>query len=123
MTSAPPCLREFDVGEHEFRVKIEGSDKVITCQKNEALLIAMERQGYAKIPVGCRNGGCGICKIRVVEGEFEVGKMSIKHVSAEEREKNFTLACKTFPKTDLLFAVVRRKGRVIDADALGFGKY
>lgn len=111
------------MGDQKFQVRIEGSDKVIACQKDESLLTAMERQGYAKIPVGCRNGGCGICKIRVIEGEFDTGKMSIKHVSQEERERNFSLACKTFPKTDLLFEVVHRKGRVIDADALGFERY
>lgn len=102
-----------------FQVRVEGSDKVITCRPDEPLLIAMERQGYANIPVGCRKGGCGVCKIRVTAGEFEVGKMSIKHVSEQERHKNFSLACKTFPKSDLLFALHKRKGRVIDTGALG----
>lgn len=97
-----------------FQVKIEGSARTFTCQENEPLLIAMERQGYAKVPIGCRKGGCGICKIRVTNGVFETGKMSIKHVSTEEKEGNFSLACKTFPRSNLKFAVVRRKSQIIN---------
>ena len=101
-----------------FRVKVEGSDKDISCHEDEALLIAMERQGYAKVPVGCRQGGCGVCKIRVTKGEFETGKMSIRHVSADERENNFSLACKTFPRSDLTFTVEKQQNKVINTKAL-----
>lgn len=88
-----------------FQVTIEGSDKVMTCQENEPLLIALARQGYLEVPVGCRQGGCGVCKIRVMEGEFKTGKMSVKHVPQAERKFNYTLACKTFPKSDLTIIV------------------
>jgi len=88
-----------------FRVSLEDSNKVITCPANETLLKAMARQGITEIPVGCRNGGCGVCKIRVIKGEYETGKMSIKHVSMIERDFNFTLSCRTFPKSDLLITV------------------
>ncbi len=87
--------------EKGFQVTVIGSDKILTCQKDEPLLVALARQGYLKVPVGCRQGGCGVCKIRIVEGEFETGKMSVKHVSDAERKINYTLACKTFPKSDL----------------------
>ncbi|MBL4802728.1 MAG: 2Fe-2S iron-sulfur cluster binding domain-containing protein [Emcibacter sp.] len=105
-----------------FQVRVEGSDKVITCRENEPLLIAMERQGYARIPVGCRKGGCGVCKIRVTTGEFEVGKMSVKHVSEKERNENFSLACKTFPKSDLKFSLIKLKGKAINIGALGIDR-
>lgn len=85
----------------EFRLSILGCEKIMTCQEDEPLLFAINRQGYKNLPVGCRQGGCGVCKIRVLEGEFETGKMSEKHVAKAERKFNFTLACKTFPKSDL----------------------
>lgn len=88
-----------------FQISIQGSDKIMTCQENEPLLIALARQGYLKVPVGCRQGGCGVCKIKVIEGEFETGKMSVKHVPQAEREFNHTLACKTYPKSDLTIIV------------------
>jgi len=84
-----------------FKITIIGTERAVNCGKDESLLAALARQGYGKVRVGCRNGGCGVCKVRVTEGEFETGKMSIKHVTQAEREDNFTLSCRTFPKSDL----------------------
>ncbi len=105
MTGVPPCLKEFDGRMVGFRITIEGSDRNVTCLENEPLLIALARQGCIEVPVGCRKGGCGVCKIRVNEGEFETGKMSVRHVSLSERKDNYTLSCKTFPKSDLTITV------------------
>jgi len=35
-----------------------------------SVLVAMERAGQALIPVGCRGGGCGKCRIRILQGEY-----------------------------------------------------
>ena len=93
------------MGKAAFRVSVEGSDKMITCLADETLLKAMARQGISNIPVGCRNGGCGVCKIRVTEGTYKTGKMSIKHVTQVERNDGYALACKAFPKSDLTVTV------------------
>ncbi|MDP3926663.1 MAG: 2Fe-2S iron-sulfur cluster binding domain-containing protein, partial [Hydrogenophaga sp.] len=34
------------------------------CASNESLLTGMLRLGRKGIPVGCVNGGCGVCKVR-----------------------------------------------------------
>ena len=42
-----------------------------SCRSNgdgEAILAALYRNGYA-YKVGCRRGGCGVCKVDLVEGE------------------------------------------------------
>ena len=101
------------MGKGKFQISIKGLDKKIICEEDEALLIALEKQGFAKIPVGCRKGGCGICKIKILEGEFNIGKMSIKHVSLAERKMNFSLACKTFPKSDLRLEIFKKNNKVI----------
>ncbi|PCJ31753.1 MAG: ferredoxin [Alphaproteobacteria bacterium] len=88
-----------------FQISIQGSDKIVTCREDESLLSSLARYGQKEVPAGCRQGGCGVCKIRVLKGEFETGKMSIKHVSATEKDMNFTLACKTFPKSDMVITV------------------
>lgn len=49
------------------------------CEEDQSVLKAMELVGKKCVPVGCRGGGCGFCKIRVVEGEFRCGKMSRAH--------------------------------------------
>ena len=96
-----------------FRLQGEGFDKIIPCREGESLLVALAGQGYATVSVGCRNGGCGVCKIKVTDGTFEVGKMSIKHVSPEEQQQNYTLACRTYPKSDLKFTLAGHAQKVI----------
>ena len=72
-----------------------------TCQAGQSVLKAMEQQGVKCVPVGCRGGGCGYCKIQVLAGEFECGKMSKVHVPPEALEKREVLACRVYPLTDL----------------------
>lgn len=103
----------------DFHLTIEGSDEVIICQKNETILLSLVRHRFAKIPVGCRKGGCGICKIKVTQGEFEAEKMSAAHVPEFEKGLNFTLACRTYPKSNLKFKIIHPKPRVFDFTSLG----
>ncbi len=72
----------------------------ISCQEQESLLDAANRQGVI-IPYACKGGGCGLCKIKIEEGKFERLKCSKAVLSDVEREENFTLACKTYPKSSV----------------------
>ena len=58
------------------------------------------------IPVGCRGGGCGVCRIKVVQGSYEAKKMSRKHVTEGEQAEAIVLACRVFPRGDLLVDVL-----------------
>jgi ferredoxin len=62
----------------------------------------MERQKLSLVPVGCRGGGCGICRVRVIEGTYRTGKMSRRHVSEEDLAKGYALACRLYPTSDLV---------------------
>lgn len=75
-------------------------DKVFMCSRTEDLLTAARRHGIA-IPFGCRSGGCGMCKIKVTDGLFERGMSSMSVLSEEERNENYSLACKTYPLGDI----------------------
>ncbi|MCQ6277399.1 2Fe-2S iron-sulfur cluster binding domain-containing protein [Bacillus sp. V3B] len=70
----------------------------------ESVLDGAQRNGV-KIPYACKGGGCGICKIRVEDGEFERGRSSIAVLSNDERDLNYTLACKTYPKGNMKIQV------------------
>lgn len=83
-----------------YRVLERVSGEVLEVRPGESLLSAMERQGKRCIPVGCRGGGCGVCKVRVVSGRFDYGLMSRRHVSADERGQGLALACRLFPLGD-----------------------
>ena len=74
------------------------------CGRDENILHGMERsrvgaQLLYSIPVGCRGGGCGICRVRILSGDIETKKMSVKHVTAEQQEAGFALACRVFPRS------------------------
>jgi ferredoxin len=64
----------------------------------------------ARVPfiVACRSGGCGICKIKVIDGQFERGKCS-KNVLPDEERNNYSLACKTYPRSDMVIAIESKR--------------
>ena len=64
---------------------------------------ALRRKG---IPVGCRSGGCGVCKIRIEKGTVRRGPTSRAHVSLEDEAEGVALACRCYPEADLELSVL-----------------
>jgi len=87
-----------------YQVRIVGGAQ-FDCAADERVLTAMERCGEHDIGVGCRGGGCGICKVRVIDGDYRTGKMSTAKVSEIEREAGYALACRLYPESDLSIEV------------------
>ena len=80
------------------------------------MLLALERQGVTAIRVGCRQGGCGACRVRVVSGTYETKKMSRNHVSEEEAAQGYALSCRLLPTSDLLLEPAFRGPKRKDAE-------
>lgn len=77
------------------------------CATTESLLNGMLRLGRKGIPVGCVNGGCGVCKVRIVDGTVTaLGPVSRAHVTAEEERQGCTLACRVAPATAVQIEVI-----------------
>lgn len=93
-----------------FAIRLKGLDHSFSCGSDERLLVAMERAKKScfgvtwptSIPVGCRRGGCGVCRVRIVEGTYTTAPMSANHVSAEEKADGYALSCCVYPQSDLL---------------------
>ena len=66
----------------------------------------MEKLGRRGIPVGCRNGGCGVCKVLVLDGSCERRVMSRAHVGLDEEAQGYALACRITPTSDLSVRVI-----------------
>jgi ferredoxin len=77
----------------------------------------MEALGRRGIPVGCRGGGCGVCKVRVEAGRVHNGPMSRACVSAEEEGQGFVLACRSHPRSDVTVTAVDRLARCIQRNS------
>lgn len=88
------------------RISMLDTGEDYLCHENETVLAGMERLGRRGIPVGCRGGGCGICKIRVLAGRYQGRKMSRTYVSAEEEASGTVLACRILPQEDLDVEIV-----------------
>jgi ferredoxin len=89
-----------------YTVHIEDTGESYRCADHRSVLQGMEALGRKGIPVGCRQGGCGVCKIQVVEGSFSKRVMSREHVSAEEEATGCVLSCRIRATSDLRLRVV-----------------
>lgn len=93
-----------------YIISDDTSGEVFSCSDAETVLAAAQRSGKRVILVGCRNGGCGVCKIRVLRGEYQTGRMSRAHVSEPEERQGYTLACRTKPTSSLTIITCRPRG-------------
>jgi len=84
-----------------FEITIENTGERYRCSSERNLLVAMEQLGRRGIPVGCRNGGCGVCKVHIVSGDYTTRVMSRAHISEEDEAGRIVLACRAFPRSDI----------------------
>jgi ferredoxin len=98
-----------------YAVRLDNTGETFACRDDQNVLLGMEALGRRGIPVGCRGGGCGVCKVRVSAGSYETGRMSRACVSAEEEADGVVLACKLFPRSDLSLEMIGRMGALARA--------
>lgn len=94
-----------------YRIRIEGDIESYLCHEGQSVLAALAPVHNRKILAGCQGGGCGICKVRIHTGDYTCQAMSTAHVCAAERDQRFALACKTFPRSDLLVEPCKKLSR------------
>ncbi|VFU10768.1 2Fe-2S iron-sulfur cluster-binding protein [Methylocella tundrae] len=82
-------------------IQVLNVDQPFRCGPDETVLRALAPIHHDRIGSGCHGGGCGVCRIRVLQGDYVVGCMSRAHVSIEEEASGLTLACRTWPRSDL----------------------
>lgn len=108
-------------------IHIEGCERALPCDAEERVLTAIERgAGFGllrgapvKVPVGCRRGGCGVCRVEVIRGEFHKGAMSRAHVSEPEERAGFALACSIYPRSELFLRPAPRAARAAEPGSAG----
>ncbi len=98
----------------KYGVVIENTGERYSCADDRNLLLAMEQLGRRGIPVGCRNGGCGVCKVQIVAGDCKTRVMSRAHVSEEEEGAGIVLACRAFPRSDITLRALDKMAACIE---------
>ena len=84
-----------------FKVTLQPSGRSFEVARDEAVLPAAMRQSIG-LPYGCRDGACGSCKSRLLEGRVIHGAHQHKALSVAEEEAGWMLTCCATPQTDLL---------------------
>jgi CDP-4-dehydro-6-deoxyglucose reductase, E3 len=87
-----------------FTVSIEPSNISFKVNRDEAILHAAIAQGIG-LPYGCKDGACGSCKCKIVQGRVIHGAHQKSALSAEEEAAGFTLTCCAAPQTDVVLKV------------------
>ena len=90
----------------QYAIHIVDSGETYTCTAEQSLLHGMTRLGRKGIPAGCYGGGCGVCKVQILDGDYHTRKMSRAQVTEQEEREGYVLACRTFPDSDLRLQVV-----------------
>jgi CDP-4-dehydro-6-deoxyglucose reductase, E3 len=93
------------------KVKVQPSGHEFRVEEGESVLTAALRQ-HLVLPYGCRNGACGSCKGRIVEGEVDYGVYQKKALTEEDKAQGKALFCQAKPVSDL----------VIEARTIGAAK-
>jgi CDP-4-dehydro-6-deoxyglucose reductase len=83
------------------KVTVQPSGRAFEVQEGEAVLAAALRQDLV-LPYGCRNGACGSCKAKIVEGRVDYGVYQKKALTDDERAQGKALLCQARPLSDLV---------------------
>src|SRR5690349_21544794 len=74
----------------------------VTAGEAETLLRALSRAGL-RYRVGCKRGGCGICKVQLVLGEIRYERPIAPQVlTDDERVEGICLSCRAVPLTNIV---------------------
>ncbi len=86
------------------QVKVLPSGHTFTVEDHETILEAGLRQGLG-LPYGCRDGACGACRGKVVEGDVDHGSYQSGALSEQDKVQGYALFCCARPKGDIAIEV------------------
>ena len=84
-----------------FTITVQPSGRSFGAEAGEAILAAGIRQGVG-MPYGCKDGACGSCKCKKLEGTVAHGPHQSKALSADEEAAGYVLTCCALPQTDVV---------------------
>ena len=84
-----------------YRVTVRPSGHEFTVEGDETILAAALRGGVG-LPYGCKNGACGTCKAKGLEGRWVQGPHSSTALSSDEQAQGRLLVCSSRPQSDVV---------------------
>ena len=103
------------------KLTVVPNDVTVDVAADETILEALYRQGYA-YRIGCRRGGCAICKVDLLQGEVEYNRpIADKVLTDEERDEGICLSCRAVPTTDIVISLREDSLRTVNPMMAMFG--
>ena len=87
------------------KVRFEPVGVEMEVEEGETVLDAAFRQGISLMH-GCKEGQCGSCKSRLIEGDIELLKYSTFALPDYESEASHVLLCRTHAYSDVSFELL-----------------
>ena len=84
-----------------FNVSVQPSGRSFSANADETLLAAAIRQGIG-LPYGCKDGACGSCKCKKLEGSVTHGAHQLKALSPDEEASGLILTCCAVAHSDVV---------------------
>ncbi|MDB5936616.1 MAG: CDP-6-deoxy-delta-3,4-glucoseen reductase [Massilia sp.] len=84
-----------------FQITVQPSGHRFECEADETVLAAAIRAGIG-LPYGCKNGACGSCKGKVIEGKVAHKPHQQRAMSEEEEAAGAALFCCALTAADLV---------------------
>ena len=83
-----------------FHVLVHPDNRIVTARADDTILDAGLREGIA-LPFECRNGGCGVCKGRILYGTVDYGVYQPGMLTDAEKRDGKALFCCAKPLADV----------------------
>jgi CDP-4-dehydro-6-deoxyglucose reductase, E3 len=88
-----------------YRVQVAETEQAFEAAPDETILAAALRANV-NLAHGCRLGGCGTCRIRLVEGSVTYAEFPLA-LTPDEESRGYALACQAMPTGDLVISLAR----------------
>lgn len=87
-----------------LRIRFHDSERAFSCQAGDGLLRSALRSGVG-LPYECGSGGCGACRVQLIDGEIEDLWPDAPGLPQRQRDRGYRLACQARPLTDCTIRV------------------
>ncbi len=84
-----------------YQISLKPSGHIFSAHTGETVLQAALREGFP-LPYGCRNGACGTCKGKIIQGTVDFGSHNEDTLTEMEKRAGMALFCCASPLSDLV---------------------
>lgn len=84
-----------------YQIITRPNGNTLNAEVNETILQAALRGGFS-LPYGCRNGSCGTCMGKILQGTVNYGQYNEAALSDADKQAGLALFCCATPQTDLI---------------------